>query len=848
MVLAILRFKQTYKDRTKEGKYVFEIGWLVDTNNCPDAKKPRDIPCVTKVRTEDHRYDAKALNKILRVKDLAYQDLDRRRRADFRFSLFNMFLYDKSPGDYATLSLRKDVEDYRRKYGLVPMVDFDKGKLTPTTSRKRTDPTEDKKKSKKSKKTHEATTVGTITQGVVDKSPKTNQDNEDSKADDPTEEENKYLDLAAIYKEDTNCNAPPLRGWSLVAMSVQDWFDRIRKHNEKSDLARWLRNTPPDRLGEIMRDGVDLMKIKKNLSSCDDPIEDFEEYEKDLLTQQKEEKRQRRIMKMNRIVKGSGLIHILLQCEVTDEAINVLQEMGLTADETFVTLPDKIEEFKKKVTFRKVDHLIAAARWMKQNSNIPSTNYDASFTDEVMTIQLKALQDQRAAEKAEKQQKEKEQLIHILCLCGMNKDNAMDSLRRSNVASLNELLKLDRQIKGFKNHLGHMRRSWYKDYEMPKDVQMSNVQLGNGWFEDTVTDKLYVCCRLLKDNPNTDFYENLTSGKIDSAMKTDTELNTYNAEKKFKYMVHLCELTNNMDALKACNITRFDDLLQVSNTWNEFEKKVTTKQLDRHVIDKLFVCTRLVRTNITRDIFTAATKDKFAEELRLLNSKRSLQQATATQSTMRCDAVALGQNLKHMLDSKEIPDNVRKTLRDTLSVFLKKFHRDYEKLKEDFTLVKNQICDESSNKPTESIKSVDTTLSGFHVQIKTLQDILGLHCIPKKIIAPSVKAGSLRKFLNKINVELETESQINNISNIMKWPDNAVEFITKNKMQEAVIIFNPGRFDSIRNFYFGKDDNTASEYDMRIVEEIKMLEQNNMWISSLKANPDGDYPGFIAVV
>ena len=27
-----------------------------------------------------------------------------------------------------------------------------------------------------------------------------------------------------------------------------------------------------------------------------------------------------------------------------------------------------------------------------------------------------------------------------------------------------------------------------------------------------------------------------------------------------------------------------------------------------------------------------------------------------------------------------------------------------------------------------------------------------------------------------------------------------------------------------------------------------MLEQNNMWISSLKANPDGDYPGFIAVV
>ena len=201
-----------------------------------------------------------------------------------------------------------------------------------------------------------------------------------------------------------------------------------------------------------------------------------------------------------------------------------------------------------------------------------------------------------------------------------------------------------------------------------------------------------------------------------------------------------------------------------------------------------------------------------------------------------------------MLDSEEIPDNVRKTLRDTLSVFLQKFHRDYEKLKEDFELVKKQICDESSNNPTYSVKFVDTTLSGFHVQIKTLQDILGLDCIPKKKIAPSVKADSLRKFLYEINVALETESQINNISNIMKWPDNAVEFITKHKMQEAIIIFNPGRIDSIKKLYIGNDDPTASEYDVRIVEEIKMLEKNNMWISSLKANPDGDYPGFIAVV
>ena len=63
-------------------------------------------------------------------------------------------------------------------------------------------------------------------------------------------------------------------------MTVDDWFDRIRKHNEKSKLARWLRITPPDRLGEIKKEGVDLMTIRKNLSLCEEPIRDFEELEK----------------------------------------------------------------------------------------------------------------------------------------------------------------------------------------------------------------------------------------------------------------------------------------------------------------------------------------------------------------------------------------------------------------------------------------------------------------------------------------------------------------------------------------------------------------------------------------
>ena len=112
-----------------------------------------------------------------------------------------------------------------------------------------------------------------------------------------------------------------------------------------------------------------------------------------------------------------------------------------------------------------------------------------------------------------------------------------------------------------------MRRQWYKDYEMPKDVKMSNEQLGYGWFQDTVTENLFLCCRLIKDNANPDFYLNLNPYLIESARKTNAELKTYNDGKKFSYMLHLCELTNNMDSLKACKITTFDDFLHFSDTF-----------------------------------------------------------------------------------------------------------------------------------------------------------------------------------------------------------------------------------------------------------------------------------------
>ena len=102
----------------------------------------------------------------------------------------------------------------------------------------------------------------------------------------------------------------------------------------------------------------------------------------------------------------------------------------------------------------------------------------------------------------------------------------MERLRRSNITSLKDLLNLPKPIQQFKRRLGHMGRLWYKDYEVPKDVKMSNEQLGYGWFQDTVTENLFLCCRLIKDNENPYFYLNLNPKLIETTRKTNAELKT----------------------------------------------------------------------------------------------------------------------------------------------------------------------------------------------------------------------------------------------------------------------------------------------------------------------------------
>ena len=127
-----------------------------------------------------------------------------------------------------------------------------------------------------------------VTEQKVDAPSKTlHEDENPPQVEEQTEEERTYMALAAIYKNDTDCKAPPLEGWTSEQMSVTDWFDRIRKHNEIYALARWLKSAVPDRLAEIQGD-INLSRIKRNLRQCEGPILGFEELEKTTLANHKQ--------------------------------------------------------------------------------------------------------------------------------------------------------------------------------------------------------------------------------------------------------------------------------------------------------------------------------------------------------------------------------------------------------------------------------------------------------------------------------------------------------------------------------------------------------------------------------
>ena len=187
---------------------------------------------------------------------------------DFKFCMCNMFLVTDSSDDTTISYIKSQVREYQDKHPDGELVDVLGEKLTPTKqSRKRKILAEDKKISKSKPDKTEKKAVSKVTEQKVDTPSETlHEDENPPQVEEQTEEERTYMELAAIYKNDKDCKAPPLEGWTSDQMSVTDWFDRIRRHNQKYALSRWLKNAVPDRLDEIQGD-INLSWIKKKPSS-----------------------------------------------------------------------------------------------------------------------------------------------------------------------------------------------------------------------------------------------------------------------------------------------------------------------------------------------------------------------------------------------------------------------------------------------------------------------------------------------------------------------------------------------------------------------------------------------------
>ena len=107
----------------------------------------------------------------------------------------------------------------------------------------------------------------------------------------------------------------------------------------------------------------------------------------------------------------------------------------------------------------------------------------------------------------------------------------------------------------------------------------------------------------------------------------------------------------------------------MSNDFDTFKEVLATGQFDSKVIDRLFICIRLVKQNSREDLFTTVTTGKVTEEVRQLKSNETRHQTTTTETITKNDAVPLHKSLKEMLESNKLGDNIRvpdirKPLRD----------------------------------------------------------------------------------------------------------------------------------------------------------------------------------------
>ena len=269
--------------------------------------------------------------------------------------------------------------------------------------------------------------------------------------------------------------------------------------------------------------------------------------------------------------------------------------------------------------------------------------------------------------------------------------------------------------------------------------------------------------------------------------------------------MHLCDVKDNRASIHACHITKFDDLLTMSDVFDEFKKVLASGQFDSTVTDKLFICIRLIRQNPQADLFTTVTTEKVTEEVRQFNSNGTCHQATTTETITKNNAVPLNKSLKDMLESNELGDSIRIPLRHEFSDFIERAHSKCDRLDDYVADLKKTFRDLSNTDTPGTFKSIENTLFGFRALINSHGDAVGVDHISRKkpssyvpIDKPPANADELIRILKSMNITPEEKPRIENVIYAMNWSEKAKSIISEeNSTNKAIIMFSPGRIDGL---------------------------------------------------
>ena len=235
-------------------------------------------------------------------------------------------------------------------------------------------------------------------------------------------------------------------GWKDSNVKAEEWFGRIKSHNEKWELSQWLNNSAPDVLNELSTSDLQLNDIRMNLANCDDKIEGFEVKEKEAL---EEEKRTSMEMKLDDLhethgITCDGMKHMLLMCDIQTDTVCLLKDKELVTSKAFARFKDHSREFYKTVDIEEVDRLLAASTWILNHPTKMAAHYKTYFNQGALNEEVKLVKREREIEV--------KRWKHVLDVCHAT-ENDKWHLEGCGITSVDDLVEIPLDVEKFKKKL-----------------------------------------------------------------------------------------------------------------------------------------------------------------------------------------------------------------------------------------------------------------------------------------------------------------------------------------------------------------------------------------------------------